>query len=102
MAKVSFLLTQPNATKATPVFAFVAFNGQRVKVATHLSVLPERWDKSRQRLDEATAKDSCYLNQALDLLQEKLLTCYAQHRAKGLLPTATTLRQLSVPALVSE
>ena len=41
MAKVSFLLKEPKADRHTPIFAFVAFDGQRVKVASGLSIHPK-------------------------------------------------------------
>jgi hypothetical protein len=49
MAAVSFLLKEPNATKPTPIFAFLSFDGKRVKVYTGLSILPKQWIKANQR-----------------------------------------------------
>jgi hypothetical protein len=49
MAAVSFLLKEPNATKPTPIFAFLSFDGKRVKVYSGLSILPKQWVKANQR-----------------------------------------------------
>jgi hypothetical protein len=49
MAAVSFLLKEPSATKSTPIFAFLSFDGKRIKVYTGLSILPKQWLKSEQR-----------------------------------------------------
>lgn len=48
MIKVSFLLTQPTAEKPTPIFAFAAFDGKRVKVYSGLSIHPKQWNKGQQ------------------------------------------------------
>ncbi|WP_426061822.1 hypothetical protein [Hymenobacter sp. B1770] len=48
MASISFLLKEPNATKATPIFAFLSFDGQRSKIYTGLRILPKQWLKADQ------------------------------------------------------
>ena len=97
MAKISFLLKEPGATHPTPIFAFVAFEGQRVKLYSSLSILPKQWVKAEQRAQLRGYPANGLLNDALDLLEEKLLLCYAQHRATGTTPTPETLRALCQP-----
>lgn len=97
MASVSFLLKEPNATKATPIFAFLSFDGQRAKVYTGLSILPKQWLKADQRAQVRGLPDNGALNDALELAEEQLLTCYREHRAQGQLPTTEALRAAIVP-----
>lgn len=114
MLKTVFYLTEPNATKPTPLFAFASFTGQRVKVYTKLSVHPEEWAQSEQLLltqgRRAKAKGrpaqrgqtNAQLNTALAGIRERLELCYAQHRAAGLLPTPEALRAAAAPAAAPE
>jgi hypothetical protein len=67
MAAVSFWLKEPNATKPTPIFAFLSFDGKRVKVYTGLSILPKQWVKANQRAQVRGYADSGELNDALEL-----------------------------------
>ena len=97
MASVSFLLKEPNAAKATPIFAFLSFDGQRTKVYTGLSILPKQWLKADQRAQVRGLPDNGALNDALELAEEQLLTCYREHRAQGQLPTTEALRAAIVP-----
>jgi integrase len=100
MAAVSFLLKGPNATKHTPIFAFLSFNGKRVKVYTGLSILPKQWVKANQRAQVRGYADSGTLNDTLELMEEQLLTCYKDHRAQGLLPSTEVLRAAILPEQV--
>jgi integrase len=104
MAKVSFLLTQPKAEKPTPIFAFLAFDGRRVKVYSGLSIHPKQWLKSEQRAQVRGYPANGALNDALELLSERLLSCYDTYRAKGEVPPAEALREVAVPteAIASE
>ena len=99
MASVSFLLKEPNAAKATPIFAFLSFDGQRAKVYTGLSILPKQWLKADQRVQVRGYPENGTLNDALELAKEQLLECYRNHRAMGLLPSVEALRAAIVPAL---
>ncbi|MGI4743397.1 MAG: site-specific integrase [Janthinobacterium lividum] len=98
MAAVSFLLKEPNATKPTPIFAFLSFDGKRVKVYTGLSILPKQWVKANQRAQTRGYAENGTLNDALELAEERLLACYQQHRAQGLLPSTEALRAAVEPA----
>lgn len=98
MAAVSFLLKEPSATKPTPIFAFLSFDGQRVKVYTGLSILPKQWIKAEQRAQVRGLPDNGKLNDTLELAEQQLLNCYRTHRAKGQLPSAEDLRAAVVPA----
>jgi integrase len=98
MASVSFLLKEPNATKLTPIFAFLSFDGKRVKVYTGLSILPKQWLKADQRAQVRGLPDNGELNDALELAEERLLACYREHRAQGLLPSTEALRAAVEPA----
>lgn len=102
MAAVSFLLKEPNATKPTPIFAFVSFDGKRVKIYTSLSILPKQWLKSEQRAQVRGYPDNGALNDTLDLAEQQLLDCYRAHRAQGLLPDAEALRASLAPVPVEE
>ena len=97
MAKVSFLLTQPKAEKPTPIFAFLAFDGHRVKVYSGLSIHPKQWIKAEQRAQERGYPGNGAVNDILKLLAERLLKCYDTYRAKGELPTVEALREVAVP-----
>jgi integrase len=97
MASVSFLLKEPNATKLTPIFAFLSFDGKRVKVYTGLSILPKQWLKADQRAQVRGLPDNGELNDALELAEERLLACYREHRAQGLLPSTEALRAAVEP-----
>jgi integrase len=97
MAAVSFLLKEPSATKATPIFAFVSFDGQRVKVSTGLSILPKQWLKAEQRAQVRGLPDNGKLNDALELAEQQLLDCYKQYRALGQLPSTEALRAAVQP-----
>ncbi|GAB3843804.1 site-specific integrase [Hymenobacter terrigena] len=98
MATVSFLLKEPNAAKATPIFAFLSFDGQRTKVSTGLSIRPKQWLKADQRAQVRGYPDNGTLNDALELIEEQLLACYGEHRAQGALPTTEALRAAVAPA----
>ena len=97
MAKISFLLKEPKADRPTPIFAFVAFDGQRVKVSSGLSIHPKQWVKAEQRAQLRGYPTNGKLNDALDLLEEKLLDSYAERRATGDTPSTKVLRTLSQP-----
>ena len=97
MASVSFLLKEPSATKPTPIFAFLSFDGQRVKVYTGLSILPKQWLKAEQRAQVRGLPDNGKLNDALALAEQQLLDCYRTHRAQGQLPSSEVLRAAIVP-----
>ncbi len=98
MASVSFLLKEPSAVKPTPIFAFISFDGQRVKVYTGLSILPKQWLKSEQRAQERGYAENGALNDSLKLAEQQLLTCYRTCRSQGQLPTVEALRASIVPA----
>ena len=97
MVKVSFLLKEPKADRPTPIFAFVAFEGQRVKVSCGLSIHPKQWVKAEQRAQLRGYPTNGPLNNALELLEEKLLASYAERRAIGDTPSTKALRTLSQP-----
>ena len=98
MANVSFLLKEPNAIKPTPIFAFLSFDGQRVKVYTGLRILPKQWLKADQRAQVRGYPDNGALNDALELAEERLLSCYREQRAQGQLPSPNALRTAIEPA----
>jgi hypothetical protein len=97
MATVSFLLKEPSAVKATPIFAFLSFEGKRVKIYTGLSILPKQWLKSEQRAQTRGYPANGTLNDTLELAEQQLLDCYNEHRAQGLLPGAEALRAAVAP-----
>ena len=97
MVKISFLLTEPKADKPTPIFAFVSFDGQRVKVYTGLNAHPRQWLKAEQRLQTRGYPLNGPLNDALEQIEQKLQSCYHQNRAVGRLPSAGELRASALP-----
>lgn len=99
MAIVSFVLKEPKADRPTPIFAFVAFDGQRVKIYSGLSIHPKQWVKAEQRAQLRGYPANGHLNDALYLLKEKLLDSYAERRATGGTPTTKVLRTLSQPVV---
>ncbi|UOG74574.1 site-specific integrase [Hymenobacter tibetensis] len=92
MIAISFLLKEPNASKPTPIFAFVAFYGQRVKVATGLKIEPRQWLKGQQEALTRGFKQNGAINDRLELIKEQLTNCYATCVSAGNLPTAEQLR----------
>lgn len=98
MVSVSFLLKEPNGTRPTPIFAFVSFDGQRVKVYTSQKVLPKHWLKADQRAQTRGLPDNGHLNDTLALIEKQLTTCYTEARRRGELPTMDDLRAAVVPA----
>ena len=98
MAIVSFLLKEPTAAKATPIIAFLSFDGQRAKVATGLRIRPKQWLKADQRAQVRGYPDNGVLNDSLELIEEQLLAFYGEHRAQGALPTTEALRAAVAPA----
>jgi integrase len=101
MATVSFLLKEPKAIKPTPIFAFLSFDGKRAKVYTGLLILPKLWLKADQRAQVRGYPDNGTINDALELAEQRLLTCYQEHRAQGLLPSTDALRAAVVPVQVA-
>lgn len=97
MATVSFHLKRPTAVIPTAIVALVTFDKQRIKVYTGLSILPKQWLKDDQRAKLKGYPQNGSTNDTLDLLQSKLLDCYAQQRAAGLMPTADMLKALAAP-----
>jgi integrase len=97
MATVSFLLKEPNATKPTPIFAFLSFDGKRVKISLGLSILPKQWLKADQRAQVRGYADNGTINDTLELMEQQLLNCYKEHRAQGLLPSTEGLRAAIAP-----
>lgn len=97
MATISFHLKEPRADKPTAIFAFLAFDGRRVKVYSGLSVHPKQWIKADQRAQVRGRQQNGKLNDSLELLETKLLAYYAEQRAVGLLPTSEALRILAMP-----
>ncbi|HEX8427173.1 site-specific integrase [Hymenobacter sp.] len=97
MATVSFHLKRPDAVIPTAIVALVTFDRQRVKVYSGLSILPKQWVKDEQRAKLKGYPQNGAVNDALDLLEERLLTYYDQQRALGLLPTPEALRGLAEP-----
>ena len=96
-ATVSFLLKEPKAERPTPIFAFLAFDGKRVKVYSGLAIHPKQWIKAEQKAQVRGYPGNGLLNDTLELLQKKLLAAYAEHRVLGTTPTTETLRNLSKP-----
>ncbi len=97
MATVSFLLKEPNADRPTPIFAFLSFDGRRAKVYTSLTVHPRQWSKEDQRAQTRGYPANGHLNDSLAFLRERLLGCYAEHRAIGEVPSIEVLRAQAIP-----
>lgn len=96
MAKIRFLLVEPSATKPTPLFAFLSFNGRRIKVYSGRSIHPKQWDADEQKARTKGYPRNGALNDWLAVMTERLTKCYDAHTAAGTLPTADELRQLAV------
>ena len=92
---ISFLLNAPSANKPTPIFTFLSFAGKRTKVYAGRSIHPQQWDaKERRALVRGYPRNGA-LNDWLEILAERLETCYDTHAAAGTMPTTTELRALS-------
>jgi integrase len=102
MAKISFLLTEPKSVKPTPLFAFISFDGKRVKVYTGLSVYPKQWIKEDQKLLTRGYPKNGEHNDTLEWIKQQLETCYNYYRKAGQLPTAQALREAVLPREVEE
>lgn len=68
-------------------------------VYSGLSIHPKQWVKAEQRAQLRGYPANGLLNDALDLLEEKLLASYAERRATGDTPTTSVLRTLSQPTV---
>lgn len=77
----------------------MAFDDQRVKVASGLSIHSKQWVKAEQRAQLRGYPANGHLNDALDLLEEELLDSYAERRTTGDTPTTKVLRKLSLPTV---
>ena len=97
MVKIRFLLVVPSSDKPTPLFAFLSFSGKRVKVYSGRSIHPKQWDQSEQKALTKGYPRNGPLNDWLELLKERLTTCYDTHTATGTLPTTEELRALALP-----
>ncbi|MEJ7662974.1 MAG: phage integrase SAM-like domain-containing protein [Hymenobacter sp.] len=95
MAKTSYLLNAPGADKPTPIFTFLSFGGQRVKVYANRSIHPRQWDATERRALTRGYPCSRALNDWLELLADRLTTCCDAHAAAGTTPTAAELRALA-------
>jgi integrase len=95
VAKISYLLNAPSADKPTPIFTFLSFDGRRVKVYANRSIHPRQWDAGERRALTRGYPRNGALNDWLDLLAERLVTCCDAHAAAGTTPTAAELRALA-------
>lgn len=102
MATIPFHLKRPDATIPTAILALVNASGKRFKIYSGLSILPKQWIKASQRAQTRGHQQNGALNDALDLLQERLLTYCDEQRALGLLPTSEALRSLAAPEVPEE
>ena len=96
MAKIRFLLVEPSADKPTPFFAFLSFNGRRIKVYSGRSIHPKQWDGDEQKARTKGYPRSGALNDWLKVLVQRLTDCYDTHTAAGTLPSAEELRTLAL------
>jgi integrase len=99
MATVAFHLKRPDADTTTPIFILFNADGQRTKIYTGYSVLPQHWNREEQRVKTGKGfpKENGYANDGLALMREKLLEYYSKHRAKGVIPGAQELRKAIEP-----
>lgn len=95
MAKPSYLLNAPGADKPTPIFTFLSFGGQRVKVYANRSIHPRQWDATERRALTRGYPRNGALNDWLELLADRLTVCCDAHAAAGTAPTADELRALA-------
>lgn len=95
MATVSFRLKRPKEPETT-VFAIIYWPGAKVKVYTDVRVQSAHWNKPDQRVFKSHL-GSKLLNTQLDLIEERLLACYTEHRAAGTLPTKEQLAAAIAP-----
>jgi hypothetical protein len=97
MTNVSFLLKEPNATKPTPVFAFLSFDGKRVKVYTGLSILPKQSLKAEQRAQVRGYADNGQAERRTGASRGATAGLLPGAWAKGLLPSTEVLRAAILP-----
>lgn len=95
MAKTSYLLNAPGADKPTPIFTFLSFGGQRVKVYANRSIHPRQWDATERRALTRGYPRNGALNDWLELLADRLTACCDAHAAAGTTPAAAELRALA-------
>lgn len=104
MATVAFHLKRPDADASTPVFILFNADGQRTKIYTGYSVLPQHWSREEQRAKTGKGypKENGYTNDGLALMGEKLIEYYSKQRAKGVVPGANELRKVVEPVKEAE
>ena len=49
MAKINFYLRDANTSKITPILLYVSYNGERLKLPTNQTILPEHWNEKDQK-----------------------------------------------------
>ncbi|WP_324671481.1 site-specific integrase [Hymenobacter sp. GOD-10R] len=104
MATVSFHLKEPQADRPTAIYALLTIDrGNRLKIYTGQSIHPSKWIKDDQRAKERGKGNELngHLNDALNGIQDRLLTTYAEHLAAGALPTAAQLKAAAAPVAIT-
>ena len=98
MANVSFHLKAPGADRPTAIYALLTIDRRnRVKVYSGQSIHPKLWIAADQRAQVRGHKQNGHLNDALDQRRGRLLACYAENLAAGILPTTASLKAAASP-----
>jgi site-specific recombinase XerD len=71
MSRVAFHLKRPNDTTPQSIFALYHINGKQVKIYTKISVRPQDWLKSKQRV-RANAINAAPINDRLSEFSRKI------------------------------
>lgn len=104
MATVSIHLKRPQtgvaATQQEPtaIFLLLYANNRQYKVYTGHTIKPAYWLKDEHKAKTKGLGENVALNDSLALMAERLLACYMETVAKGLLPTPAQLKAAIAPA----
>ena len=93
MAEVNFYLRDPKAENTT-IYAYVHYNGQRVKIATGIRVEKQYWNQSKQRCREMIEfKDGKEINVTLDGIRRSIEQIYQLHRKEGVILSSNEFKK---------
>jgi len=93
MAELSFYLRDQNAEKTT-VYAYISYEGQRVKISTEIRIPSKFWNHNKQRVKEVMDfPDHESLNHDLDKIEFLLLSIYKENRQEGIVLSPNRFKQ---------
>lgn len=96
MLRTNFYLRRPKSTKKTPIFLRLFSRSKGLKYATHIQILPQYWDKNKQRIKPvAGVENHLELNRYLDILKKVVDKSFWEltNNSDGIPPSLSILKQ---------